>query len=212
MIDICKKEDCNSEIENLGKRTFLDRCRWSNIYCGKHVREELIKKTIEKQRGRCPVCVKKIEDDFILRIINEDQLRTMNNFVVIHYDCKELMKKFLTQREDKSKNIKLFNPYLIENNFKNNVKGENRFIPFLQPYDKSLTSKLLRLIVMQLNICNICFKNFTLKDSFTIDHIVPKSKGGDNKLSNLQLVHSKCNSKKDDKDMSEFYKELMKKN
>lgn len=45
--------------------------------------------------------------------------------------------------------------------------------------------------------CGICFK--PIMDKSTIDHIIPKSKGGTNKLSNLQLAHLECNRKKGNK-------------
>jgi 5-methylcytosine-specific restriction endonuclease McrA len=38
----------------------------------------------------------------------------------------------------------------------------------------------------------------------TLDHIVPRSKGGRTRLSNLQLMHPKCNSRKSD-EMPEKY-------
>ena len=45
--------------------------------------------------------------------------------------------------------------------------------------------------IKQFGLCVIC--NEKLDDNFTIDHIVPKSKGGSNYITNLQLVHLYCN-------------------
>ena len=38
--------------------------------------------------------------------------------------------------------------------------------------------------------CELCHKQMR---KFTIDHIVPKSKGGSDMLENLRLTHEKCN-------------------
>jgi len=37
------------------------------------------------------------------------------------------------------------------------------------------------------------------RDDFSIDHIVPRSKGGTNRLINLQPAHIECNSRKADR-------------
>lgn len=53
--------------------------------------------------------------------------------------------------------------------------------------------------------CGICGKTIDLtlkhpnKDSFSIDHIVPISKGGSNTLDNVQAAHLICNVRKQDK-------------
>ena len=44
-------------------------------------------------------------------------------------------------------------------------------------------------------ICGICGEHVDI-NVFTIDHIVPLSKGGDHIESNLQIAHRSCNSKK----------------
>jgi 5-methylcytosine-specific restriction endonuclease McrA len=41
-------------------------------------------------------------------------------------------------------------------------------------------------------ICQLCKKNILISE-ISFDHIVPKSKGGNNKWSNLQISHSCCN-------------------
>ena len=44
-------------------------------------------------------------------------------------------------------------------------------------------------------VCGICQQPVAL-DVFTIDHVVPLSKGGVHKFENLQLAHRACNSRK----------------
>lgn len=53
-----------------------------------------------------------------------------------------------------------------------------------------------RILAVQKNLCLKCKKPFTEDRPYTIDHIVPLSKGGSHDLSNLQLLHRKCNSEK----------------
>lgn len=47
--------------------------------------------------------------------------------------------------------------------------------------------------------CKGCNKPFKSFEDATLDHIVPRSKGGRTRLSNLQLMHSRCNSRKTNK-------------
>lgn len=44
--------------------------------------------------------------------------------------------------------------------------------------------------------CPIKGREIATFDEATLDHIVPKSRGGHTRLANLQLMHSKCNSRK----------------
>lgn len=46
-------------------------------------------------------------------------------------------------------------------------------------------------------MCEICGK-FVTMDSFTVDHIIPISKGGTYDIDNLQLAHQSCNLMKVD--------------
>lgn len=51
--------------------------------------------------------------------------------------------------------------------------------------------------------CGICLHPLRLDGSdVTIDHVIPKSKGGTDNLSNLQLAHRYCNYEKADKILS----------
>ncbi len=49
------------------------------------------------------------------------------------------------------------------------------------------------------------------KKNLTIDHIIPKSKGGDNTWKNLVTCCSPCNLKKGDKSLEEIGMKLIKK-
>jgi len=52
--------------------------------------------------------------------------------------------------------------------------------------------------------CRICGKPFTDFAPAELDHIIPRSKGGPDILSNLQLVHSICNRRKMAKDWKDI--------
>lgn len=47
--------------------------------------------------------------------------------------------------------------------------------------------------------CSICGEHIDYFSESTIDHVIPKSKGGSNKMSNLKIAHAYCNRKKGNK-------------
>ena len=59
----------------------------------------------------------------------------------------------------------------------------------------------------QEGLCNGCVMLFPYRN-MTVDHIVPKSKGGTDHIENLQLLCGACNSKKRDRPMEELIAEL----
>ena len=63
------------------------------------------------------------------------------------------------------------------------------------------------LVLMSDNICSYCNKQISPLD-FSIDHKLPKNRGGSNELINLHLVCIKCNKVKGDLTDEEF-KQLM---
>ena len=61
------------------------------------------------------------------------------------------------------------------------------------------------------NRCAICGKKIRNFSDLTVDHIIPRAKGGKNVLSNCQLAHKSCNASKNDK-MPEAYEKLLRYN
>lgn len=59
------------------------------------------------------------------------------------------------------------------------------------------------------HICQYCYKSFNEKD-LTLDHVLPKSRGGDKSWTNLVASCKKCNQKKGDKTPSEAGMKLLK--
>lgn len=58
------------------------------------------------------------------------------------------------------------------------------------------THRISKLIKLQCGRCAICQENFTPMDLIEADHIIPRSKGGPDKYSNLQALHKHCHIQK----------------
>ena len=56
--------------------------------------------------------------------------------------------------------------------------------------------RISKLIKRQYGQCAICGDQFTPMDVIEADHIVSRSKGGSDKLSNLQALHKHCHIQK----------------
>ena len=68
---------------------------------------------------------------------------------------------------------------------------------------RSLRKHLPRLIYEQDQRCGICGDRLPIDyNAIDIDHVVPKSKGGHNRLSNLQAAHAACNTRKWNREVS----------
>jgi CRISPR/Cas system Type II protein with McrA/HNH and RuvC-like nuclease domain len=66
---------------------------------------------------------------------------------------------------------------------------------------KAMVTLRMKLYLRDNGICQLC--NMPVKfNEFTIDHIIPVSKGGRNNFDNLQVSHRKCNEEKADKIVS----------
>jgi RNA-directed DNA polymerase len=65
-------------------------------------------------------------------------------------------------------------------------------------------TKISKLLRSQKGYCKICKVRFTIfdADSWEIDHIIPRSKGGKDSYVNLQLVHGHCHAIKTSKERS----------
>ena len=79
----------------------------------------------------------------------------------------------------------------------NDLFADVAFIPYNHPRNKYF------LFGNQNGICNGCGLEFDFP-IFDVDHIVPRSKGGSNHISNLQLLCPPCNKSKGTMPMDEF--------
>ena len=87
------------------------------------------------------------------------------------------------------------NKYNSDPEFRRKVMETNRA---RKPWDETVTPDAVRAMLESQNgRCNMCGKS--IADSYHMDHIFPRSKGGPSTLSNLQLLCPKCNCAKQDK-------------
>lgn len=68
---------------------------------------------------------------------------------------------------------------------------------------KSATGKKHKIFARDGWVCVYCTKAYT-PDELTLDHVIPKSKGGDSSSSNLVTACRECNNKKSDRTDHEF--------
>jgi len=61
---------------------------------------------------------------------------------------------------------------------------------------------ICKLLKLQKGCCAICEVPFNPMDIIEVDHIIPRSKGGPDKYSNLQALHKHCHIQKSRKDLS----------
>ena len=68
-----------------------------------------------------------------------------------------------------------------------------------QPWRWERAQRIRYLLREQIGaVCAICGKPIQTQADVTLDHIYPRSRGGDDGLKNLQFAHSKCNTRKAD--------------
>lgn len=63
--------------------------------------------------------------------------------------------------------------------------------------------QIAALVIRDGTLCWLC-NAFMPKNDRTRDHVIPRSKGGSNKLSNLRLAHGFCNSKRGNADVPDM--------
>ena len=90
-----------------------------------------------------------------------------------------------------------------------NISSSNSSAKIIKTPRRCFTAKERRdIYVRDKGICGICGK-FVPPDSFTIDHIVPISKGGTYEYSNLQCCCRKCNQLKADALPDDFFQVML---
>ena len=81
------------------------------------------------------------------------------------------------------------------------VIGLNASVPpYVPPKNENgqTTRKKQKLYQKQGGLCAFCDMPFSYNDPATLDHIIPRSRGGSNTMKNFALVHRSCNLRKGD--------------
>ena len=71
-----------------------------------------------------------------------------------------------------------------------------------------LSNRIRRIVIRDGPVCQLCGELVNLRappwDVLrpSVDHIIPKSKGGSDDLANLQLAHADCNSRRGNEDIA----------
>jgi 5-methylcytosine-specific restriction endonuclease McrA len=54
-------------------------------------------------------------------------------------------------------------------------------------------------------LCHLCLKEITDESNYTVDHVIPRSKGGDNSIENLRPAHgTPCNYSRGNRSIEEY--------
>ena len=85
--------------------------------------------------------------------------------------------------------------------------GSRRRARYVEAYVEDVTPYISQLTEIQKNKCIYCVKSFDVV-RFTIDHIIPLSRGGKHAKENVQLVCGSCNSSKGNKTHEEYVRYL----
>lgn len=70
-------------------------------------------------------------------------------------------------------------------------------------YKSGYTRKQVKIIDKTGGACILCGDPVTRKD-FSQEHLLPKSRGGSNKIDNLWACHQRCNEEKGHRTLQEF--------
>ena len=70
-------------------------------------------------------------------------------------------------------------------------------------YDHAWRKLRLQALMRDMYICQMC--NRPAGKSAHVDHIIPKSRGGKDELSNLQTLHGSCHQRKTNAESGEFF-------
>jgi len=123
---------------------------------------------------------------------------------------------FVGKKNVNDKVVGNFLPYLSWVTSKKHVKiksNESPFNPDSSIYWNNRMDKyspfptgIRYLLRMQRGKCTLCGEKFTMQDSssWEIDHKIPRSTGGPNTYTNLQLVHRSCHIQKTRRDQSKY--------